>query len=146
MIFSIAFIAGPEFDPESGIEVLQGRLQLGEFQEDFFAPATHWSKDDYENQWRQGLTRLVERRLPSCLITAIGEPAETGVIWWLLYPDGEMVHVQNQYLIPDVLTVPFEVDDPYRFISPRETVSTEGGPISEWHLPMSSLREFAKGR
>jgi hypothetical protein len=53
------------------------------------------------------------------------------------------VYLQNQLRFYKQIRSPFLVDALYRYVADRKTVSDDDGePISEWQLPLQSMREF----
>jgi hypothetical protein len=143
MGFDIRFL--PEWTPDSetGNAGRHGRITLDEFAETFISLIGHWSPSDYEAQWRLGVKRLVEERRESCLITSLHDPAATEMLmWWLLYPKGECVIVQQSLLLFEGLKRAFDTSDPFCSIPPRAQVTDDGEPISEWSLDIRSFEEF----
>lgn len=120
-----------------------GEIVLGTDRESFTSLVGFWSPADYAAQWRRGLERVIQQQLPSCLITSIHDPSEADVIhWWLLYPDGEEVAVQNALLLPRTLDRPFSTVDPYASVPARRVVNDDGYAVSEWHVPVAEVRDF----
>jgi len=120
-----------------------GRLQVGEFQEDFEMDLSFWSPRDYERQWRQGLERLVEKEGASCLISSMSRPESANFVFlWLLYRDEDRVFVQQFVLILDECSEAFRPEDPYRHVPSREIVSEDGELVSEWKTEVSEVSRF----
>lgn len=143
MTFHITFLDEQEPGSTLGNTGQYGRITLDEFEEDFIALIGYWSPRDYVLQWRRAITRLVEERRPSCLITSLHDPGVADVLsWWLLYPSADQVSIQEARLQLRQLARPFESRDPYASIPPRITVSEEGDAVSEWTLPLTDFRDF----
>lgn len=143
MSFDIGFIDSLDVDAETGELVGVGRLRLGEFEEEFSVPLSFWSQSEYMTQWRAAIERVVQQRLPACLITALGPPGRRAMVgWWLLYPDGAIVHVQNHILLTGEGEAEFDEHSPFASIPEREVLSEDGTPVSEWYLPLEALEAF----
>ena len=73
-----------------GALLLPGELSFNDVIETFTAavdPASDWRRIHYEQQWRDGLKRIVDGKDSSCLITALPSPSP--------YPD---THLANSLL------------------------------------------------
>ncbi|HEV7596485.1 MAG TPA: hypothetical protein VGO33_15935 [Gemmatimonadaceae bacterium] len=143
MAFSIRLL--PEKVPESeiGNTGQYGEIQLGGHCETFVALIGFWSPLDYTQHWSHSIKRLLDLKRESCLITSIHEPRAIDVIhWWLLYPFGEDVIVQNSLLLGKKALADFDTRNPYRTIPARREISAEGEQISEWIVRMTEFRDF----
>ena len=119
-----------------------GRISLGDFAERFEVPLSYWTGADYENHWREAVGRIVDGFSRSALITAIADPTKVSFfVWWPMYLVGDTVHVQNHLLFLADLGMEFDLSNPYRHVRDRQ-VGSEEGPISEWAVPVSSLRDW----
>lgn len=137
MPLTIRFINKTDYEPG----VALGEITLDDFVESFESWLTFWNVDQYENQWREGIHRLLEGAPKSCLITSIAEPKyEHFGAWWKLYRDGEYVVVQNQLLLSMVLGNNFNSGNPYEFIPDRSSFSEDGVAVSEWCIKFNSIR------
>jgi hypothetical protein len=67
-------------------------------------------------------------------------------MWWVLYRDGDSVHVQNQLLIFENLMAAFEEEEPWKSIGPRKILSEEGLAISEWRVALSDIEDCVHRR
>ncbi len=129
MSLSIRFLSRDE----ASLEVAVGEIVIDGFAENFEAPLHYWSRDEYECQWREGLLRIEAGSDKSCLVTSMHDPMHANfIVWWVVYREGQMLHVQNQMLFFDQLTERFDSVDPYRHIRNRITTNVDGMPISEW--------------
>jgi CdiI N-terminal domain len=83
-------------------------------------PFWFWKVPDYEQQWAQGMQRLLNGASKSCLITSLTEPTADADCafgcWWKLYRNSDKVLVQQQLLLEDFLGKEFDVSGPYRSI------------------------------
>jgi hypothetical protein len=136
MSLTIHFVKKLDYEPD----VALGEIALDDFVEHFESPLTFWDVDRYENQWREGIERLLGGAPKSCLITSMLEPKyEHFGTWWVLYRDGQRVVVQNQLLLLDVFGSDFDPDQPYDCIRDRISLSADGEPISEWFLNFDEI-------
>jgi len=143
MAFDIRFIRGAIDGSRLGNASFHGEIDLGGEREEFLSLIGFWSPRDYENQWTDGVRRLVAGEGDSCLITSIHDPAVAEVgTWWLLYRRRGAVYVQNALLLFRDAGTQFTTLDPYRSIPERQTATEDGRPISEWELPISDFAEF----
>jgi hypothetical protein len=124
-------------------ESAYGQIRLGSFDEKFLSLLTFWSREDYVAHWHRSIKLIVEGQHKSCLITSIADPAVAKrLYWWPCYRLEDVVVFQNQILFFDPLPNRFDLADPYKSISDRETVSEDGSAISEWSVPIAMLVEF----
>src|ERR1700737_4794581 len=99
MPFSIKLSSEPFHDPESGVLVSYGSIEIGTFDERFLASLVHWDPNDYEHHWKEALTRIVSWADMSCLITSIVNPSTAShLFWWPMYREGDTVYIQHQIL------------------------------------------------
>jgi hypothetical protein len=137
MSLRIRFINRMDYEPDLAL----GEITLDDFVEKFETPLTFWNADRYERQWRDGIARLLNGALRSCLITSmLDSRSEVFGAWWKLYREGDHVVVQNQLLLSELFGGDFDPDEPYRYIPERQKSSAEGIPISEWLLEFSSIK------
>jgi hypothetical protein len=143
-MFSIKFITDPVPDLEVGEKAAFGIIQIGDFKERFIASLNFWNVEEYERQWIQGLTRVVNHESESALITSLTDPKNTNFItWWPIYRTKEIIYFQNQFLFLADLSAPFNPRDSYRHVPPRTTKTEDGKqPISEWKLPIAAIENF----
>lgn len=128
----------PHRVPDGNVLVLEGRITIEEFSEDFQAPTGRWGREDYIAQWHQALTRLLDEGRSTAFIVAIGGTDADLLLWWLAYPMQHIVYVRQQLLNLRSLESPFSQDRWYDAIPAFE--AAEESPISEWEVP---LHEFA---
>jgi len=122
---------------------LVGRIVLGEFSETFNLPIDYWQLTDYYRQWRNALVAFIDGQSPVCLVTAMRNPVSASFIdTWAVYTEKSSVVLQNQIILCDQLDSDFLDRGTYEFVEPRETETEDGDPISEWQVPLSSVRQF----
>lgn len=124
-------------------DLARGEICLGEFRETFEVSLGHWTPSRYEQQWMQGVSRILKGNDRSCLITSITDPRTANFIfWWPVYCVGTDCLFQNQVLFLDALSSRFDDSEPYSHISERISTTEEGVRISEWTVPMRDLRDW----
>ena len=147
MPFEIRFTGETSDDSEIGNAGYYGELTLGEDRESFVSLIGYWSPRDYEQQWLQGIERVVRANRASCLITSLHDPAEADVIsWWLLYPEGEVVHIREALLLVNEDRGTFSTADPYAAIPVRQPNDESGDEISEWTVTRGDVQRFLDQR
>jgi len=132
------------FDELEPKRTASGRIIIGSFQERFSAPLDFWSVNDYRRHWRDSIDFLISTGKDACLITAMHDPNTANFIqWWLLYPQGTSVFIQNHLLFLSTLSSPFNVLEPHLQVPTRQVINDERVPISEWE---STLNDFVSFR
>jgi hypothetical protein len=124
-----------------------GQIQIGSFNETFIASLSDWPPDRYRRQWLEAAERLVTGESKSAFVSSFVSPRDgMYFVWWPCYRVGEIVYVQNQLRFYEQLPSPFHENALYNYVADRRTVSEdEGSPISEWELPLLSIRDFLNG-
>ncbi len=146
MTFSIS-LGCDHIDPASGAVGFEGEIRLGKHSESFIALGTYWTRADYEAHWHHALLRILQGHLESCLITSIQDPNRSHLLfWWPLYPEDDVIRVQNGILFFEQLNQPFSVEDPFASIPQRRVRTPEGVPISEWEIGYSDVSQFLASR
>lgn len=121
----------------------RGEIRLGDFREEFEVVFEYWSPEDYERQWFEALNILLEEGKPSALITSLTDPDNANFLfWWPAYYEGDHIVFQNSVLLLDELASPFVLSRYAEFVPPRERMTEDGEPISEWKIPIEDIREF----
>ena len=146
MSFLIRFVPPEEADWEvEPRDVRYGLIQIGDFSEYFQVDLGFWRQEDYERHWRHALERITSGVPTSCLITSIGDPrTSTMVFWWPLYRTGTTIRIQNAIRFFEQLDTPFDEENPYPSVPPRRTVSEDGEVISEWSASLNDLKDFLR--
>jgi hypothetical protein len=132
-----------EFDD---IPYCLGEIQIGNFRETFTIPVDYWTMQDYEKQWRAGIERI-KMYDQSCLIFEMEDPTKAPLAnTWVLYKDGDVVHIQNHLLFGKRFSTmlkkkgPFTMQTCYNFIKTRNTISKSTGmKISEWDIDLEAV-------
>jgi hypothetical protein len=142
-MFSIRLLSEKAPESELGNAAQYGEIRLDEYRETFIAIIGFWSPLDYVASWSRSIKRLVDRGRASCLITSMHDPKVAEVLhWWLLYPVGDEVIVQNSLLLGREALSDFDTRNPYRSIPTHRAVSEEGEQISEWLVRLRDFRDF----
>ena len=136
-----------EVVPESDGDAVYGKIQIEDYKETFVASLVGWSRGHYEHHWREACQRLIRDGRESALISSYEQPSWSEfLVWWPLYPDGDVVYVRNELLIYAQQREPFSIEVPWRSIRRRAIVNDEGLKISEWDTSARSIREFLERR
>ena len=129
--------------PDSDDYALYGKIQIEDYIETFVASLVCWSPAQYEQHWREACQRIVDGSHESVLISSYVDASMSEfLVWWPLYPEGQIVHVRNEILPYSALSKPFDVKDPWVSIRPRRIVTDEGLKISEWDTSIQSIEAF----
>lgn len=121
----------------------RGVIQIGDYIEKFEPDLSFWKPSDYINHWGKSIFRIVNGKNKSCLITSVSNPETSNFLfWWPLYRVGNLVFIQNEILFFDEIDKTIDIENPYCFITDRETISEEGSPISEWEIEIDSFTHF----
>jgi hypothetical protein len=143
MAFSIDLLEESASEIKSGQEASWGLIRIGSHEERFVAAMDYWDATDYRRHWQQALTRIVKTSSTSGLVTSIYDPATANFIsWWPMYREGVTVYFQNHILFLKDLAIPFDPDDPFRFVPSRTIVNQDGEKISEWSAPIADLESY----
>lgn len=138
--FSIEFTG--HSDADEG-EVASGVLTIGNHKEAFQSPLSYWNVEKYLSQWKEGLMRLINGNAKSAIVTSMLDPKTANFIfWWVLYIDGDNIHIQNHILFMSDIDKGFDEKKIYNHIPDRETSTDEGEAISEWHITVADIAEF----
>lgn len=145
MAFDIRFSGETTDGSEVGNAGHFGEIILGDTTELFVSLVGYWSPADYVHQWRAGIHRLVSQNLPTCLITSLHDRQEADILsWWLLYPMGSHVRVQDAVLLLDQDRSRFSTTNPYAAIPPWRQFTDDGEPISEWVVPLQDFADYLR--
>jgi hypothetical protein len=143
MPFSIDLLEETASSIELGKKANWGLLRIGSYVERFVAAMDYWEVADYRRHWQQALTRIIKTSSNSGLITSMYDPAAANFIyWWPMYRVGDTVYFQNHILFLSELVIPFDPDDPFRFVPERTVVNEDGEEISEWSASIGDLESF----
>ncbi len=140
MSFSIKFTGSHSTNEELG------EIALDDFNETIVIPTEYWSKEKYEHQWKEAITRIVssDDDISSMLMVSMYDPQKANfLVAWPLYKIGSSVYVQNNLIFMNTLRRPFNEQRIYDFVPQRETISEDTGePISEWQLSLDDLKTW----
>ncbi len=118
-----------------------GTIKIDNFQEDFHAPLTYWSIDDYRKQWREACQDLLNGCEKTALMVTMYDPEHANFLMtWSMYKVENMVHIQNTILFLD--QVSFDEANIAKSISDREIMSEDGDRISEWSVSIDAIEKF----
>ena len=101
-----------------------------------------WPASQYQTRWIKSLQSLVQGQ------TSVALPLGTRIsglndapLIWVFFRDSEDVFVQQVMLAPGS---EWEIGSDGELISsaPRETMSEDGEPISEWQTDVDAIRQF----
>jgi hypothetical protein len=117
---------------------------LGDHREEFASTLFEWTKSDYEEQWRYAITSLLQGKEKVALIVYfVSSVNSDNFEWWPMYRLGDNVALQDHMLWYDQLAKPFLIEGQFEFVKNRQTLNEDGERISEWSVPLASIREFA---
>lgn len=134
-MFSIKLI------PSKTPRMANAEIVIGGHREIVEVPLQYWRREQYREQWRRAIDRIVSGESTACLITGMHDPQKANFIaWWPMWREGSTVYIQNQILFMDDVQGGFDEKDPYRHIPKRKTVTDEGERISEWSVRVSEFR------
>ena len=142
-MFDIRFISDePEIDDEGRVTLL-GEVTLGDESERFLASLSIWTRENYEQQWRDAAQRLLDGHDRTAFFTsAFG-------MWWQMWHDGGDVRVQEQLLLSErfaLLPQPLDLErTPYELIEEYQRTTEDGEAISEWRLTFRDIERFVRG-
>lgn len=97
----------------------QGEITVGDFVERFAYVASTAS------EWKAELQRLIDGAL---VVALVHDPRFA----WVVYREGDRCFVQQR----------FSLDGQFLDLLPRETVTEDGDPISEWVTTLEEIRHF----
>lgn len=127
-----------------GLPSCWGEIIINDFKEKFIMSLDSWSLNDYQQQWREGLAKI-HQQSQSCLVTSAQNLTTKPLVnWWVLYRHGDTIFIQNHLLFgkrfaTKLAKIPFTPATCYDYIPPRETISDDGTPISEWSVKVDVL-------
>ena len=140
-MFDIRFVDAP---PEPLEEVgfgLWGEVTLGEYRERFLAPLVVWSRERYEQQWREAAVRFLEGAERTAFFTVAWQ------FWWTMAREGQDVLVQEELITGERAAMLGPAPDPnvvpYELLQPIRLRSEDGQHISTWHVTLADVASFA---
>ena len=141
-MFDIRFLDAPPEAREEGGYALWGEITLGDYRERFLAPITLWSRERYEQHWREAADRLLRGGERTAFFTVAWQ------FWWTMARQGEVVLVQEELLTGDRGEPLGPVLDPevvpYELLEPVRLQSEDGNEISTWRVTIADVKAFAE--
>lgn len=124
-------------------------ISLGDHVESFPLITTHWSVDEYEEQWHRAVEALVAGKVQRCMLISDIQPPDdsASLSYWALFRTGMgVVAVQNRFMrtVPTAvrLQVPEDVEP---LIPPRvQGTPEEHALVSEWLVAEQDLLDFLR--
>jgi hypothetical protein len=143
MAFSIRFVEKGNSYLALDEGLMVGQIEIDSFKEFFESSMSYWNKEQYIDQWKNGLKRIIGGYNESCLITSIYDPSHSiFLFWWSLFRLENTVIFQNQLLFVKDLKGLFDPSNPYQHIKKREIADDEGRQISEWEISITEIELF----
>jgi CdiI N-terminal domain len=143
-MFNLKFISAGKFSTSRNEKVAFGEIIMGDFSENFESSLSFWKIGDYKTHWIDAAQRIFSSD-QTALITNLYNPETANFItWWVMWKEKEKVFVQNQILFLNSLSQKFDIDNPYKCISDRETVDDDGRTISEWEISLEDIKNYLK--
>jgi hypothetical protein len=130
-----------EGEAEFGDQATHGRIVIGDFTESFLVVplSTNMHVRALPHLWQRELQRIVNGSLSAALATQPGRA-------WILYRVGNDVFVQECLdVIEGSEGEPAMSEAMRRSPPPRQTVSVDGEPISEWRTTVQAIERFVRG-
>ncbi len=125
---------------EDGVAL--GFITVGDFHEHFPLLIGKWSLSQYQSQWREALTSLVNGTGPVALMC---EMCRTGRLAWVLYREGDHVFIRQVLFVPGARWL-VDADGQLIQSEPREIQSEDGESISEWRTDINAIKDFMKSQ
>ena len=140
-MFDIRFLDEPPELREDGGFDLWGEVTLGDYWERFRAPIGLWSRERYEQQWREAAERLLNGAERTAFFTVAWQ------FWWTMERNGEAVLVQEELItgetVEELGPAPDPYVVPYELLQPMTLQTDDGERISTWHITLSDVAVFA---
>jgi hypothetical protein len=123
----------------------RGEIVINGFSERFESPFDFWTAADYERQWAQGVTRILEGELKSVLVTSMVQPEIANfIMWWPMYRDGNLVVFRNHLLMMQQSGQLFTIPNLYSFIPDRLDSADAEFKVSEWTIELDKMKSFSR--
>ena len=122
--------------------VVQAKIVIDSFSEDFFIPVTFWSIEEYKKEWIISLEEGLSKKKHSVLITSMYEPDKLNFIQsWVIYYEANKAYIQNKIFFTDDY-INFNYKNINGFVEKRIQYSEFGDKISEWETDVCSIVKF----
>lgn len=121
---------GEELDTEQTGELsLVGSLAIDSESVSFVCPISYWNRDQYRQQWKTGLERILETDASSsCLVTSVRGPGRADhVFLFELHRKGRIIYIRERYIPYDRLDEQFDPEEPYSLVGSAEVVVETDG-------------------
>jgi len=144
MSITVRFLHEAHDEPDVGI----GQITLGAFVEEFAMVLTTWSRERYEQQWREGIQRLINGDTKSCLITSFWSDENAfGGEWWKMYRVEDQVVINNQLIRQEIFDQQdlhnFDPENPYLCIPEWRSANDYGQEPSRWSVQFSQITPWS---
>jgi hypothetical protein len=143
-MFRIRFFTPAVLDengwPHAGAELLLGEARLI-----FLAELSHWNMRQYQNQWREGISRLLQGATSTALMGSYSGPSGAAQQMWAMWRLDEHVYVQEHVVLGAELDAPFDPTDAYPHVGARVPTTENALPIPEWRIEFEDLHAAMLG-
>ena len=125
----------------------QYEIVLGNYKENGPLITTHWTRGEYEKQWLEALSALVEGDVNSCLLVTDIQPTtiSAGITYWVIFRKEDSIYFQQRWKMnfaAFLIGPPSAVE---KHIEPRiQGTLEEHSRVSEWRLPFNCLQQFVR--
>ena len=143
-MFRIRFFT-PSVVNEEGWQHAGGELVVGDGRLCFLVDLTFWGIADYQRQWHDGISRLLQGAPSTALMSAYRGPGISAHTMWALWRDDGHVYVQEHAVLPAELDVPFDPSNPYAHVGERIPATENALPIPEWRVPVEHVQAAMLG-
>jgi hypothetical protein len=143
-VFDIELLGRPEGEGDALFN--WGRLTLGHFREEFQAPLFEWAPGDYAAHWLETARRLVQGAPVAVFLTHMLRPDAPYHLGWPAWREGDRIYVQERLFLREQLGDTFDPEHPEVHAGPRQRISVEGEPISEWQVTLADVAAFLERR
>lgn len=120
------------------------QIDINDFSERFQLPLTVWDVDQYKQQWKVAIQRVVEGDTKNFLIAGMRDPWSSDFVsLYVLYREGDEVFIQNQIILCEGNEEKIVKMDILDLVEERENHTEDGEEISEWKVTIDELRRSA---
>ncbi len=143
-MFDIELLGEPEGEGERLFS--WGQITLGHFKDEFQAPLYDWAPGDYAAHWQESAGRLVQGAPVVVFLTHMVRADADYHLGWPAGREGERVYLQERLFLREQLNGPFDPEYPEVHVGPRQEISVEGLPISQWEVGLRDVVAFMERR
>jgi hypothetical protein len=143
-VFDIELLGRPEGKGEGLFN--WGRLRLGHFREEFQAPLYEWAPGDYTAHWLEMAQRLTKGAPVAVFLTYMVRPDAPYHLGWPAWREGDRIYIQERLFVREQLNGAFDPEYPEVHAGPRQEISVEGEPISQWQVSLRDIDAFVERR